>query len=384
MDFSGSLQLKVSEATRKRIQEGKEVISLGLGESPYPTPAAVKESTVAALHAGYTKYSHKYGLVELRELIKKKLSEENGIECGIQNIVMTTGAKQAIYLSLLALLEPEDEAIVIAPCYPSYIPQLKLAEPSVKINVIDLNKNDFSLDIEEIEKNITPKTKLLIVNTPHNPTGKMFSKEQLLQLAELAIKHDFYLLSDEVYEKLAYSDETHFSLGSVKGLAGKLITVNGFSKAYSMTGWRLGYVIAPLPIAQHIAEMQHHVNTNVCTFIQKGACAAFSLPADYLSSFRTLLQKNALELQKMISQNGLLSLVQPQGSQFCFINISGSGLGSDEFCTKLVESKGVAATPGMVFGEHWDDHIRISLGVDEAEFAKGVHYLEEFVQELRL
>src|SRR3989338_458222 len=239
MDFSGaSLFLKVSEATRKRITEGKELISFGLGESHYPTPVEIKEATITALHLGYTKYSHKQGLVELRELIKKKLAEENGMSCDIQNIVMTAGAKQAIYLSLLALVEPGDEVIVITPCYPSYIPQLKLVEPSVTIRTVDLKKDDFSLDIEEIKKNISFKTKLLILNTPHNPTGKMFSKEQLLQLAELAIKHNFYLLSDEVYEKLAYTDQIHFGLGSIKELAGRLILINSFSKAYSMTGWR--------------------------------------------------------------------------------------------------------------------------------------------------
>lgn len=383
MNFSESFSLKITEATKKKIKEGKKIISFGLGESPYPTPIEIRESTIAALNEGHTKYSNKQGLAELRELIKKKLCQENGICCDVQNIVITTGAKQAIFLSLLALLEPEDEVIVIAPCYPSYIPQLKLVEPSVTIRVIGLNKNDFSLNIDEIAKNITPKTKLLIVNTPHNPTGKMFSKEQLLQLAELAIKHHFYILSDEVYEKLVYSDDTHFSLGSVKELAGKLITINGFSKAYSMTGWRLGYVVAPLPIAQDIAEMQHHVNTNVCTFIQKGACAAFSLPPDHLLSFRNLLRENAQKLQMMISGNSLLRLVKPQGGQFCFINISGLGLGSDEFCTKLVESKGVAATPGIVFGENWDDHIRISLGVSEEECIKGIQYLEEFVDELQ-
>lgn len=382
-DFSGSLPLRVSEATRKRIKEGKELISFGLGESPYPTPAEIKEATIAALQSGYTKYSHKQGLVELRELIKKKLWEENSIQCDIQNIVMTTGAKQAIYLSLLALVEPEDEVIVITPCYPSYIPQLKLVEPSLKICTADLKKNDFSLDIDEIKRRITSKTKLLILNTPHNPTGKIFSREQLLELADLAVKHDFYILSDEVYEKLVYLDQAHFSLGSMKELAERVITINSFSKSFSMTGWRIGYLAAPLAIAQHIAEMQHHLNTNVCTFVQKGACAAFSLPADHLLSFRTLLQKNASELQKAVLRNTILKLVPPQGSQFCFLNISGLGMGSDEFCARLVEQKGVAATPGTVFGGNWDDHIRISLGVDEEEFAKGVQYLEEFVRELQ-
>jgi len=385
MDFSGMLTLKVSEATRKRIKENKELISFGLGESPYPTPIEIKEATIKALHSGYTKYSHKQGLVELRELITKRLAEENNFQCDIQNIVITTGAKQAIYLSLLSLIEPDDEVIVITPCYPSYIPQLKLVEPLVTIRTVDLKKDDFSLNMEEIKKNITSKTKLLVLNTPHNPTGKMFSKEQLLELAELALQHDFYILSDEVYEKLVYAaDQAHLSLGSIKELAERLILINSFSKSYSMTGWRIGYLVAPLAIAQHIAEMQHHINTNVCTFVQKGSCAAFSLPADYLSSFLIVLQKNAAELQKMVSRNTLLKLVQPQGSQFCFLNISGLGLGSDEFCTKLVESKGVAATPGIVFGDNWNDHIRISLGVDEVEFAKGVQYLEEFVQELRL
>src|SRR3989344_9087031 len=197
MDFSGaSLFLKVSEATRKRIKEGKELISFGLGESPYPTPIEIKEATIKALHSGYTKYSHKQGTVELRELIKKKLSEENGLDCDIQNIVITTGAKQAIYLSLLTLIEPDDEVIVITPCYPSYIPQLRLVEPSVTIRTVDLSKDDFSLNIEEIKRTITSKTKLLILNTPHSPTGKMFSREQLTKLADLAVTHDFYLLSD--------------------------------------------------------------------------------------------------------------------------------------------------------------------------------------------
>ena len=317
----------------------------------------------------------------MRELITKKLAEENDFQCDIQNIVITTGAKQAIYLSLLVLVEPEDEVIVITPGYPSYIPQLKLVEPSVIIRSVDLKKDDFSLDIEEIKKKITPKTKLLILNTPHNPTGKMFSREQLLQLAELALENDFYILSDEIYEKLVYTDQVHFSLASIKGLAERLILINGFSKSYSMTGWRIGYLVAPLPLAQQIAEMQHHINTNVCTFVQKGSCAAFSLTTDYLSSFRSLIRKNAAELQKMVSQNKSLKLVQPQGSQFCFLNISELGLRSDEFCTKLVEKKGVAATPGIIFGDNWDDHIRISLGVDEVEFAKGVRYLEEFVRE---
>ena len=381
MDFSNSLTLKVSEAIGKRIRENKELISFGLGESPYPTPIEIKDATIKALQSGYTKYSHKQGLVELRELITKKLAEENDFQCDIQNIVITTGAKQAIYLSLLVLVEPEDEVIVITPGYPSYIPQLKLVEPSVIIRSVDLKKDDFSLDIEEIKKKITPKTKLLILNTPHNPTGKMFSREQLLQLAELALENDFYILSDEIYEKLVYTDQVHFSLASIKGLAERLILINGFSKSYSMTGWRIGYLVDPLPLAQQIAEMQHHINTNVCTFVQKGSCAAFSLTTDYLSSFRSLIRKNAAELQKMVSQNKSLKLVQPQGSQFCFLNISELGLRSDEFCTKLVEKKGVAATPGIIFGDNWDDHIRISLGVDEVEFAKGVRYLEEFVRE---
>ncbi len=381
MDFSNSLTPKVSEAIGKRIKENKELISFGLGESPYPTPIEIKDATIKALQSGYTKYSHKQGLVELRELIKKKLAEENGFQCDIQNIVITTGAKQAIFLSLLALIEPGDEVVVITPCYPSYIPQLKLIEPSVTIRTVDLKKDDFSLNIDEIKRNINPKTKLLILNTPHNPTGKIFSKEQLLALADLAINQDFYLLSDEVYEKLVYTDRAHFSLASIKELAERLILINGFSKSYSMTGWRIGYLVAPLPLAQQIAEMQHHINTNVCTFVQKGSCAAFSLTTDYLSSFRSLIRKNATELQKMVSQNKSLKLIPPQGSQFCFLNISELGLRSDEFCTKLVEKKGVAATPGITFGDNWDDHIRISLGVDEVEFAKGVRYLEEFVRE---
>lgn len=371
-ELKESATLKFSAAARALKAQGKEIISLGLGEPTFETPDIIKNSTIDALNAGFTKYSNPAGLDDLRKLIKEKLETENNIQTEISNIIVTPGAKQAAYLAFMAILQPGNEVINITPCYVSYIPQIKLAEPDAKIINIDLNK-DFTLDLNKIKQAITPKTKLLVLNTPNNPTGKIFSKEELQTIADLAIQHDFYILSDEIYEKLIFT-QPHISIASLEGMKDRTITVNGFSKSFAMTGWRIGYLVANDDLAKTIFKIQQHTNTNTCTFIQKGVCSAFNLPKDYLNNYKKQLQNNI----QILNEN--LDIIQPQGGMFAFLNISKTGLTSDQFATKLLEETSVALTPGISFGENWNDYVRISLVPDTPTFEKGIKLIKEFMQ----
>jgi len=382
-DIQESATLKFSEAANELKKQGKSIISLGLGEPSFQTPSEIVNETIAALKAGHTRYSSTAGIPELRELIAEKLRTENTMQCTAQNIVITPGAKQAIFLALRAILNPEDEIINITPCYVSNIPQIKIAQPSAKIINIDLDKNTHKLDITKIKQSITPKTKAILINSPHNPTGKVFTKEELSNLAKLAKEHNIFIISDEIYEKLIFdSQNPHYSIASFDGMAERTITINGFSKTYSMTGWRLGYCCAPEKIAKIMTLISQHINTNVCTFIQKGACAIKNIPDVYLKNFITQIKTNAQLLNATIKETKNLSLVSPNGSFFGFINISKTNMESDKFCSKLLIDKGVAITPGISFGSNWDDHIRVSLSASTKDFEEGMKRLKEWSEEL--
>jgi aspartate aminotransferase len=370
-----SLTLTFSETARRMKHEGKPIISLGLGEPAFPTPSEISDETIIALKEGYTRYSDAAGLPELRTAIAEKLNKENNIRCTKDNIIITPGAKQALYITLLALLEPEDEVINILPCYVSYLPQIYLAEPKAKIINIDLDKETLTLPKEKIKAATREKTKVIIINSPHNPTGKVYSKEELTWISDWAKENDIWIISDEVYEKLLFSNEEHHSIASTNN---KTITINGLSKTYSMTGWRIGYLCAPSLIIPLLKKIQQHINTNTCTFIQRGSCKAFSLPETFLSPFIEQLRINNNTLRKMIEQNEKLSYVQPAGSFFAFVNIKNTNKTSDNFATELLTQKGVATTPGIAFG--WDDHIRISLAQDKATFTKGIKLIDEFTR----
>lgn len=374
--------LKFGQLVREKKQKGEKIISLGLGEPNFNTPSPVIESTYEALRAGWTRYSDPLGLEELRDLIRNKLKAENNIETSKENIAVTPGAKNALFLTLMALLEPFDEVITISPCYVSYVPQIKLAEPNAVIKNVDLTKNDFSINWTQLEEKICEKTKAILLNFPHNPTGKMISIKELQRLIDIIGKENCYIISDEIYEKLNFSGFLHNSIGSFTNIKDRVITINGFSKAFAMTGWRIGYLVANSDIIKIVSKLQQHINTNTCTFVQKGACTTFLMDLNFLNTFNDQLKKNASFMLKVFGSNEKIHLTPPQGGLFSFLNISKTGMTSSEFRGELLIKKGVVVTPGIAFGKNWDDHVRITLGVDENEFQEGIRLIDEFTKEI--
>lgn len=376
-----SLELKFSALARRKNHSGEKIISFGLGEPDFPTPPPVVEAAVEAMRNGHTRYSNPLGLWELRERICEKLERENGIHAKPDQIVVTPGAKMALSLVLGALLRPGDEIVNITPCYPSYVPQIKIAEPAARIRNVDLVKTNFGLDRDALASAIRPSVKAILLNFPHNPTGKMLSEADLDWLVTLLTEHrDCFVISDEIYERLNHSGTRHLSLGAREELATRTITINGFSKAFSMTGWRIGYLYAPGPLIRPISRLQQHMNTNTATFVQKAAIAAFDVSSEYLDNYNARLARNARVLRSMVERNPALGLVPSEGGLFAFLGISGTGMDSDSFATNLLEYAGVAATPGIVFGREWGDHMRISLAIEPDQFEEGVNRLDAFVR----
>lgn len=380
-EIQESLTLKFAESANERRKKGLDIISLGLGEPEFPVPKEIVEATINILSTKKSGYSSPLGLQKLREQIAEKLKNENGINCDFQNIIITPGSKQALQLILMALLKPNDEVIVLTPAFVSFIPQIYLAEPNSIVHEVDVSKIDYSIPFEKIEKSINSNTKLLILNTPNNPAGYMFSDEELKKLYALAELYDFYIVSDEIYEKLNFSNNNHFSIGSLEDNVKRIITINGFSKSHSMTGWRLGYACFPKSMSSDLLKIQQHVNTNTCTFIQEGLTAAYdNIDYSYLDEYNKKL-KNRIDLfMDMVNNTNKISSVKPQGGFFGFLNIAETKVSSNQFCSDLILETGVALTPGVAFGNNWDDHVRISFATEDSIVEKGLALIKEFVE----
>lgn len=381
-ELQDSIELRFSSLARAKNRSGEPIISLGLGEPAFPTPPEVVEAACQAMRQGLTRYSSPFGLPDLREAIARKLREENGIAARAEEVMVTPGAKMALSLALAAILQPGDEVINITPCYPSYVPQIRIAEPDAMIHNLGLRPGDFGLDLERLSALLTARTKAIILNFPHNPSGRMLSRAELDGLLALLAGHDCWLISDEIYERLNFSGKVHLSPGAVPALSERTITINGFSKAFSMTGWRIGYLLAKGPVMKTISKLQQHMNTNVAPFIQKAALAALTLPTGFLADYNRQLATNARSLSETIESVSTMRLVPSEGGLFAFLDVAETGLGSDAFCAGLLEQHSVAATPGVIFGAAWDSHVRISLATDMNNFAEGVKRLTEYVHKV--
>ena len=253
-EITDSLTLKFAEVATSLNREGIKIISLGLGEPDFPTPDHIIKATYQAMISGFTRYSNPMGLLELRKKIAYSLMSSNNIHVKPDNIIITPGAKQAIFFALMSILEPSDEIINITPSYVSYNPCIKIAEPKPCTIEIPLNKKDLSIPIEEIKKAVTSKTKAILINSPNNPTGKIFSYEEMETIVNIAKKYKIFIISDEIYNLLNYSGEKTISPASFKGVEDLIITINGFSKAYSMTGWRIGYAVFPEKLREEFSS----------------------------------------------------------------------------------------------------------------------------------
>jgi len=372
-----TVSLEFSAVARKLAHSGGEMLSLGLGEPGFSTPKEIIKATHESMLKGETRYASPWGTPELLSKIRNKLNSDI-VDISTNELIVTLGAKQALSLSLTSILEKDDEVIVISPCFVSFKPQIKMAEPSAVISEVSLLKGSLDVDFKSIREAITDKTKAIIINFPNNPTGKVICRESVSQLVDMAKENDIYIISDEIYSSMIIQDEEYTSFLEFRKKHDKIFVIDGFSKGYSMTGWRIGYLIGPRNHIERVSILQQHLNTNIPVFIQRGAEAALDLPASFVEKYSTHLKTNAEVLISLLKNSKFLACNPPGGGMFSFISIADTGMESDAFCTALLKATNVAATPGIIFGKEWDDHVRVSLGGDEVEFKEAIGRLVDF------
>jgi len=363
------------------VAEKEGVISLGVGEPDFPTPEPIKDAGIRAIEQDYTSYTSNYGLIELRERIAKKLKKENKLRVDPTNqVLVTTGTSEALDLAFRAILDPGDEVIVPEPSYVSYNPCVWFTYGK-PVSVAMREENDFCVKAEDIEKKITKKTKAIIVASPNNPTGSVIDKKELKAISDLAIKHDLVVISDELYEKLVYDKFRQFSIGSLPGMAKRTITINGFSKAYAYTGWRLGYACGPKDVIE--AMMKIHQYTMLCapTVAQHAAITAFDCKKEVKRMVSEYDRRRRLLVDGLNSIDKI-SCVKPKGAFYTFPNIKKTGLSSLEFSERLLEEANVAVVPGSTFGDGGEGHIRCSYSVSLETIKEAISRIREFTENL--
>jgi len=363
---------KVFDEVAKLEREGRSIIHFQIGRPDFDTPQHIKEAAKRALDEGFVHYTSNYGIVELREAIARKLRVDNAIEVDPHTeLIVTVGANEAIALIMLALINPGDEAIVPDPAWPHYYSCVHLAG-GMPISVPLREKNGFQLDPDDVKDKITPRTRMLVVNTPHNPTGAMLSCQTLTALAEIANRHGLFVLADEVYDRITLTDQAHVSFASISGMREKTLTVNAFSKTYSMTGWRLGYVAAPASLIQVMIKVHQYTVTSACSFAQKGAVAALTGSQQCVTDMVAEFKRRRDLVTKTLQKIPEISLVPPAGTFYAFPNIQRLGLSSEELCSYLLHEAGVAMVPGNVFGEYGDGYIRIAFSCSTQDVDEGM------------
>ncbi|MDB6171684.1 MAG: aminotransferase class [Chthoniobacteraceae bacterium] len=374
-----SLTLSIDSKAKAMKAEGIDVCGFGAGEPDFDTPEHIKAACMASLDAGFTKYTPSSGTPELRQAIADKFKADNGIDYKSSQIVVSNGAKHSCYNAILATCQPGDEVIIPAPYWLSYPEMVRLAgaEP---IFVQTTQENDWKMTAEEFEGAMSPRTKMVILNSPGNPTGSVYSKEELQALVDVAADEDILILSDEIYEKLTYDGAKHVSVASLPGAYDITITVNGFSKAYAMTGWRLGYLGAPEAIARAIDAIQSHSTSNPCSFAQKGGLAALKGDQQPVTDMREEFEMRRDYMCDRISKIPNVSLVVPKGAFYVLVNISKLSLTSQNFADRLLSKHHVAVVPGIAFGD--DRTIRLSYATSLDVIKKGIDRLEQFCKTL--
>lgn len=372
-----SLTLTISAKAKAMKAEGMDVCSFSAGEPDFDTPEHIKTAAKQALDAGKTKYGPAAGEPKLREAIANKLQRENGLNYEAQNIIVTNGGKHSLFNLMLALIEEGDEVIIPAPYWVSYPEMVKLAGGEPVIVNTDA-ATGYKITPEQLRQAITAKTKLFVLNSPSNPTGMVYSPEEIKALAEVVVEKDILVVSDEIYEKILYEGMDHVSIGSVNSeIFKRTIISNGFAKGFSMTGWRVGYLAAPVELVKATNIIQGHSTSNVCTFAQYGAIAALESSLDCVEEMRQAFAKRREVIYDLVNAMPGISCTKPQGAFYIFADISKVATDSLEFCNALLEEQQVAIVPGVAFGS--EGHIRISYATDLPTIEKGMARLEKFL-----
>jgi aspartate aminotransferase len=375
-----SLTLSIDSKAKAMKAEGIDVCGFGAGEPDFDTPEHIKRAAIEALEAGFTKYTPNAGIPELRQAIADKFAADNGLNYRAGQIVVSNGAKHACYNAILATCQPGDEVIIPAPYWVSYPDMVRLvgAEPVI---VPTSERNAWKMRPEDFENAMTPRTKMLIMNTPGNPTGSVYTREELEAIINVAAEEDIYVLSDEIYEKLVYDDAKHVSVASLSKEAYDLtITINGFSKSYAMTGWRLGYLAAPDTVARAVDSIQSHTSSNPSSFSQYGAVAALKGDQQPLADMREEFDMRRNYMFDRLSKISNVTAVKPRGAFYILVNISQLGLTSQNFADRLLSKANVAVVPGAAFGD--DRTVRFSYATSLDVIKKGLDRFQDFCRTL--
>jgi len=375
-----SLTLSIDSKAKAMKAEGIDVCGFGAGEPDFDTPEHIKTAAIAALQAGFTKYTPSAGIPELRQAIAEKLAADNRLTYRAGQVIVSNGAKHSCYNAILATCQPGDEVIIPAPYWVSYPDMVRLvgAEPVI---VPTMERNNWKMRAEDFENAMTPRTKMLIMNSPCNPTGSVYTQEELEAIVEVARGEDIYILSDEIYEKLVYDDAKHVSIASLSKEAYDLtITVNGFSKSYAMTGWRLGYLAAPEAVAKAVDSIQSHTTANPSSFSQRGALAALKGDQQSVADMREEFDMRRNYMLDRLSKIPNVTAVKPQGAFYVLVNVSQLGLTSQNFADRLLSKSNVAVVPGAAFGD--DRTIRLSYATSIDIIKKGLDRFQDFCRTL--
>ncbi len=378
-----SATLAITAKAKELKAQGMDVCSMCAGEPDFDTPRAIKDACIDALNAGKVTYTPASGLVELRKLVAEKFVRDNGINTSWERTVVAPGAKFSVFSALAALCGPGDEVILPAPYWLSY-PEMIRATGAKVVELPTRAENNYEADPAELERLITDNTRALILNTPSNPTGIVYRKETLERIAEVAVRRNIMVIADEIYERLVYdAGKPHISIAALGDeINERTVTVNGFSKTYAMTGWRLGYLTAPLWLTKKIIAFQSHTTSNATTFAQYGAVAALrgAAEADVAMMCRAFVARRDL-IYALISAIPGVKCVKPQGAFYLFCDVSSFGLSSEEFCNRLLEEEQLAVIPCGAFGA--EGAIRLSYACSEENIRAAAQRLAQLCARLR-
>ncbi|MCL0067429.1 pyridoxal phosphate-dependent aminotransferase [Peptococcaceae bacterium] len=390
MKISPSLTLAIDAKAKQMKAEGIRVFNFGVGEPDFDTPEHIKQAAIDAINKGMTKYTPAAGTLELKQVVVDKFKRENGLNYDISQIVISCGAKHSLYNAFQVLVEDGDEVILPAPFWVSHLEQIKIAgaEPVI---VMTEEKNGFKMTPEQLEKAITSKTKAVLLNSPCNPTGSVYTKEELEALAEVILKHDIIIVSDEIYEKLIYDGLEHVSIASLSDeLKECTVVINGVSKAYAMTGWRIGYAAAPVEIAKKMASLQSHATSNPTSIAQAASVAALNGDQKPVGDMkREFVKRRDYMLNRLLNIDGI-TCPKPGGAFYLFPNVStyfgkaykGKQINNaTDLATLLLDKVQVAVVPGVAFGS--DNFVRLSYATSIEVIAEAMDRIESVLAEIK-
>ncbi|HDZ77452.1 MAG TPA: pyridoxal phosphate-dependent aminotransferase [Candidatus Omnitrophica bacterium] len=374
--IKASSTLVITAQAKKMRQEGSDIVNFAAGEPDFDTPNQIKESAIKAIKDGFTKYTPSTGIPELKKAIQDKLLKDNKLQYDAEQIAVSSGAKHCLFNLVQALVDDEDEVLIPSPYWVSYVEMVKFAN-GAPIILKTKKEDSFKLSAEILAASITKKSKLLILNSPSNPAGYIYSKQELIDIADIVVKNNLFVISDEIYEKLIYDNSQHISIASLnKKIYDLTFVVNGVSKAYSMTGWRIGYLAGNKDVVAAIKKIQDHSTSNPSSISQKAALSALTSDKEVLEKMREEFEARRNAMMGYFDRMKL-EYVRPQGAFYIFCDISSSGMDSLRFSTKFLEEKHVATIPGVAFGD--DRYVRFSFATNRERIEEGMRRLESFL-----